>query len=128
MKRLAPHLAVAALWLTAIGLGGWLARPSPAPLADISAPRWITVNVAASSPATRDWPHFFACSGLAADPALMRATLGLNGGGAQGVWRRDGSDTPIRVALAPIEAPVAPEADQIVEAATRAVADCGDMP
>ena len=127
MKRLAP-LAIAALWLAAVGLGAWLARPSPAPVAETSAPRWITVNVAAGSPAARDWPHFFACSGLAADPPLMRATLGLNGGGGESVWRRDGQDTPIRVALVPVEAPVASEADRIIEAATRAVTDCGDAP
>lgn len=128
MKPSIPSLAVVALWLAAGGLGAWMARPSPAPSLQDKAPRWITVKVAADSPAARDWPHFFACSGLAADPALMRATLGLNGGGAQGVWRHDGSDTPIRVALAPIETPSAPEADRIIEAATRAVADCGEAP
>jgi hypothetical protein len=99
-----------------------------APRVEIEAPRWLAVNVAAGSPAARDWPHFFACSGLAADPALMRATLGLNGGGSQSVWRRDGSDTPIRIALVPIETPSTPEADRIIEATTRAVADCGDTP
>jgi hypothetical protein len=128
MKSWAPRLGVAALWLAAIGLGAWMARPSPAPRLETAAPRWLTVNVVAGSPAARDWPHFFACSGLAADPALMRATLGLNGGGAESVWRRDGSDTPIRVALVPIESPSSPEADRIIEAATRAVADCGDIP
>ena len=126
MKPWAPSLAVAALWLAAIGLGAWMSRPSPAPRVEATAPRWLAVNVAADSPAARDWPHFFACSGLAADPALMRATLGLNGGGAETVWRRDGSDTPIRVALAPIETPSAPESDRIIEAATRAIVDCGD--
>jgi hypothetical protein len=126
MKPWASFLAIAALWLAAIGLGAWMSRPSPAPSAETDAPRWLTVNVAAGSPAARDWPHFFACSGLAADPALMRATLGLNGGGAQSVWRRDGSDTPIRVALVPIETPSAPESDQIIAAATRAIVDCGD--
>ncbi len=105
MKPWFPLLAIAVLWLSAIGLGAWEARPSPAPRAETAAPRWLTVNVAADSPAARDWPHFFACSGFAADPALMRATLGLNGGGAPGVWRRDGSDTP-----------------------TRVVADCGETP
>lgn len=128
MKRLAPSLGIAALWLAAIGLGAWQARPSPPPAAEAQAPRWLTVKVAAGSPAARDWPHFFACSGLAADPALMRATLGLNGGGVESVWRRDGSETPIRVALVPTETPPAPEADRIIEAATRAVADCGDAP
>ncbi|WP_454715864.1 hypothetical protein [Caulobacter segnis] len=128
MRPWVPYTAIAALWLAALGLGGWMARPSPAPQAETAAPRWLTVNVAAGSPAARDWPHFFACSGLAADPALMRATLGLNGGGSESVWRRDGSATPIRVALAPLDTPAAPEADRIVEAATRAVADCGDMP
>jgi len=127
MKSWGPLLGVAALWLAAIGFGAWMARPSPAPRVEAAAPRWLAVNVAAGSPAARDWPHFFACSGLAADPALMRATLGLNGGGAESVWRRDGSDTPIRVALVPIEAPLPPEADRIIEAATR-VADCGDTP
>lgn len=126
MKPWASFLAIAALWLAAIGLGAWMSRPSPAPSAETDAPRWLTVNVAAGSPAARDWPHFFACSGLAADPALMRATLGLNGGGAQSVWRRDGSDTPIRVALVPIETPSAPESDQIIAAVTRAIVDCGD--
>ncbi len=127
--KLSPFTLVAAtLWLAAIGLGAWTARPSPAPVVETEPPRWLAVKVAAGSPAARDWPHFFACSGLAADPALMRATLGLNGGGAENVWRRDGSDTPIRVALAPMEAPLAPEADQIIEAATRSVADCGDTP
>jgi hypothetical protein len=126
MKPWASFFAIAALWLAAIGLGAWMSRPSPAPSAEAEAPRWLTVNVAAGSPAARDWPHFFACSGLAADPALMRATLGLNGGGAQSVWRRDGSDTPIRVALVPIETPSTPESDQIIEAATRAIVDCGD--
>jgi hypothetical protein len=105
-----------------------MARPSPAPTTEAEAPRWMTVKVAADSPAARDWPHFFACSGLAADPALMRATLGLNGGGVESVWHRDGSDTPIRVALAPIDAPSPPDADRILEAASRAVADCGDTP
>ncbi|MDB5456984.1 MAG: hypothetical protein JWP92_2569 [Caulobacter sp.] len=127
MKPWAPSLAIAALWLAALGLGAWMSRPSPAPRIEATAPRWLTVNVAAGSPAARDWPHFFACSGLAADPALMRATLGLNGGGAQSVWRRDGSDTPIRVALVPIETPPAPESDEIIEAATRAIVDCGDI-
>jgi hypothetical protein len=126
MKPWASFLAIAALWLAAIGLGAWMSRPSPAPSAETDAPRWLTVNVAAGSPAARDWPHFFACSGLAADPALMRATLGLNGGGAQSVWHRDGSDTPIRVALVPIETPSAPESDQIIAAVTRAIVDCGD--
>lgn len=128
MKRWAAFLAIAMLWLAAIGLGASLARPSPAPVAETTAPRWLTVNVAAGNPTARDWPHFFACSGLAADPALMRATLGLNGGGAESVWRHDGSATPIRVALVPIETPSAPEADRIIEAATRAVADCGETP
>lgn len=131
MTRVLPRLAVAAplaLWLAAIALGAWMARPSPAPTADSAAPRWLTVNVAADSPAARDWAHFFACSGLAADPALMRATLGLNGGGAESVWRRDGSATPIRVALVPLETPSPPEADRIIEAASRAVADCGVTP
>ena len=131
MKRPPTSLAYAVpalLWLAACALGAWMARPSPAPVANTDAPRWLTVRVAADSPAARDWPHFFACSGLAADPALMRATLGLNGGGAESVWRRDGSETPIRVALAPIDAPAAPDADRIVEAASRAVADCGDAP
>lgn len=127
MKRFAQPFAIAALWLAAITLGAWMARPSPPPIAETEAPRWLTVNVAADSPAARDWPHFFACSGLAADPALMRATLGLNAGGAEGVWRRDGSTTPVRVALAPIDAPSPPEADRIIEAATRAVADCGEI-
>jgi hypothetical protein len=128
MKRLAAFLAVAALWLAAMGLGAWMARPSPPPRVETQAPRWLAVTVAAGSPAAKDWPHFFACSGLGADPALMRATLGLNGGGSENVWRRDGSDTPIRVALVPIETPSAPEADRIIEATTRAVADCGDTP
>ena len=127
MKPWVPFLAVAALWVAAIGLGAWMSRPSPAPSVESTAPRWLTVNVAAGSPAARDWPHFFACSGLAADPALMRATLGLNGGGAESVWRRDGSDTPIRVALVPIETLSAPESDRIIEAATRATIDCGDI-
>jgi hypothetical protein len=129
MKRSRSTLAIAlpaALWLAAIVLGAWMARPSPAPRAETETPRWLTVSVAADSPAARDWPHFFACSGLAADPALMRATLGLNGGGAESVWRRDGSATPIRVALAPIETPSPPEADRIIEAASRAVVDCGE--
>jgi len=126
MKPWAPSLIVAALWLAAIGLGAWTSWPSPPPSIEATAPRWLTVNVAAGSPAARDWPHFFACSGLAADPVLMRATLGLNGGGAESVWRRDGSDTPIRVALVPIETPSAPESDRIVEAATGAIVDCGD--
>jgi hypothetical protein len=131
MKRTVSSLLLAvpvALWLTAAGLGAWMARPSPAPTAEAKAPRWLAVKVAADSPAARDWPHFFACSGLAADPALMRATLGLNGSGAESVWRRDGSDTSIRVALAPIDAPAPPEADLIIEAASRAVTDCGDTP
>ncbi len=105
-----------------------MSRPSPAPTIEASAARWLAVKVAAGSPAARDWPHFFACSGLAADPNLMRSTLGLNGGGAETVWRRDGSDTPIRVALVPIETPSAPESDRIIEAATRATADCGEIP
>mgnify|MGYP000683955756 CR=1 FL=1 len=127
--KLSPFtLAAAGLWLAAIGLGAWSARPSPTPSVETETPRWLAVKVAAGSPAARDWPHFFACSGLAADPALMRATLGLNGGGGESVWRRDGSDTPIRVALAPIETPLAPEADLIIEAATRSAADCGDTP
>ena len=125
MKPWAPSLAVIALWLAAIGLGAWMSRPSPAPIAEAEAPRWLAVKVAAGSPAARDWPHFFACSSLAADPALMRATLGLNGGGAESVWRRDGSDTPIRVALAPIETPSTPEVDRVIAAATTIV-DCGD--
>ncbi len=128
MKRLAAPVTLAILWLAAIGLGAWMARPSPAPEAEAKIPRWLVVNVAPDSPAARDWPHFFACSGLAADPALMRATLGLNGGGAESVWRRDGSTTPIRVALAPIDAPSPPEADRIVEAAPQALADCGGVP
>lgn len=128
MRPWVAPLAIAALWLAAAGLGAWVSRPSPAPRVEATAPRWLTVNVAAGSPAARDWPHFFACSGLAADPALMRATLGLNGGGAESVWRRDGSDTPIRVALVPIETPSAPESDRIVEAGTRASLDCGDLP
>jgi hypothetical protein len=126
--KLSPLPLATTLWLAAIGLGAWTARSSPAPVVETEAPRWLAVKVAAGSAAARDWPHFFACSGLAADPALMRATLGLNGGGAESVWRRDGSDTPIRVALAPMEAPLAPEADRIIEAATRSVADCGDTP
>ena len=126
MKPWAPYTAIAALWLGALGLGAWQARPSTAPQVEADTQRWLTVNVAPGSPAGRDWPHFFACSGLAADPALMRATLSLNGGGSESVWRRDGSPTPIRVALAPLESPLAPEADRIVEAATRAVADCGE--
>lgn len=128
MKQSAQFLVIAALWLAALGFGAWMARPSPAPGAESETPRWLTVNVAADSPAARDWPHFFACSGLAADPALMRATLGLNGSGAESVWRRDGSATPIRVALAPIDAPSPPEADRIIEAASRAMADCGAAP
>ncbi len=126
--RRSVSLVIVALWLAAGGLAAWTARPSPAPRGDTTAPRWLTVNVAADSPAARDWPHFFACSGLAGDPALMRATLGLNGGGAESVWRRDGSDTPIRVALVPMELPPDSRADRVVEAATRAVADCGDAP
>lgn len=126
MKPWAPLVAIAALWLAAIGAGAWMSRPSPAPTAAAEAPRWLTVNVAAGTPAARDWPHFFACSGLVADPVLMRATLGLNGGGGQSVWRRDGSDTPIRVALVPIETPSTPESDQTIAAATRAIVDCGD--
>ena len=127
--KLSPFtLAAVALWLAAIGLGAWSARPSPAPVVETEAPRWLAVKVAADSPAARDWPHFFACSGLAADPALMRATLGLNGGGAESVWRRDGSDTQIRVALAPMDTPLTPEADLIIQAATRSVADCGETP
>lgn len=131
MKRPVPALVFAlpaVLWLSATALGAWMARPSPAPSVEANAPRWLDVKVAAGSPAARDWPHFFACSGLAADPALMRATLGLNGGGVESVWRRDGSDTSIRVALAPIDAPAPPEADRIIEAASRAVTDCGDTP
>jgi|GEM_PF-2757467 len=131
MKRPASSLLLAlpaVLWLAAAGLGAWMARPSPAPSVEVKAPRWLAVRVAADNPAARDWPHFFACSGLAADPALMRATLGLNGSGAESVWRRDGSDTSIRVALAPIDAPAPPEADRIIEAASRAVTDCGDTP
>ena len=131
MKRSAPSLSAAlpaALWCMAIALGAWMARPSPAPKVETAPPRWLAVKVAAGSPAARDWPHFFACSGLAADPALMRATLGLNGGGAETIWRRDGSSTSIRVALAPIETPSPSEADRIIEAATRTVADCGDRP
>lgn len=131
MKRSSSPLLLAipvVLWLSAMGLGAWMARRSPAPTAEAEAPRWLAVKVAADSPAARDWPHFFACSGLAADPALMRATLGLNGSGAESVWRRDGSDTPIRVALAPIDAPPSPDADRIIEAASRAVADCGGTP
>ena len=128
MRRSAPLLAVVVLWLAAIGFGAGTARPSAPPRGETEAPRWLAVNVAAGSPAGRDWPHFFACSGLAADPALMRATLGLNGGGSRSVWRRDGSDTPIRIALVPIETPSTPEADRIIEATTRAVADCGDTP
>jgi len=128
MKRSVPLIAVAALWIAAIGLGAWMARPSPAPRSDTTAPRWLTVNVAADSPAARDWPHFFACSGLASDPALMRATLGLNGGGVESFWRHDGADTPIRVALAPVATPLGSEADRIIEAATRAGAECGDAP
>lgn len=126
MKPWVSSLPVVALWFAAVGLGAWMSRPSPAPNVETTAPRWLAVNVAAGSPAARDWPHFFACSGLAADPALMRATLGLNGGGAESVWRRDGSDTPIRVALVPIETPSGPESDRIIEAATRIV-DCGDI-
>jgi len=126
MKRWLPSLAVATLWLSAVGLGAWMSRSSNAPRVETAAPRWLTVNVGADSPAARDWPHFFACSGLAADPALMRATLGLNGGGAESVWRRDGLDTPIRIALVPIETPSAPGSDRIIEAATRAIVDCGD--
>jgi hypothetical protein len=131
MKRAAPSLVIilpAALWLAAAAHGAWMARPSAAPTVEAKAPRWLTVKVAADSPAARDWPHFFACSGLAADPALMRATLGLNGNGAESVWRRDGSDKSIRVALAPIDASAPPEADTIIEAASRAVTDCGDTP
>lgn len=131
MTRLLPRLAAAApmaLCMAAIALGAWMSRPSPAPHADSETPRWLTVTVAADSPAARDWPHFFACSGLAADPALMRATLGLNGGGDESVWRKDGSATPIRVALVPMETPSPPEADRIIEAASRAVADCGVAP
>jgi hypothetical protein len=131
MKRYAPSFAIAApavLWLAAIALGAWMGRPSPAPSAESRAPRWLTVAVVGDSPAARDWPHFFACSGLAADPPLMRATLALNGGGAESVWRRDGSATPIRVALVPIDTPSPPEADRIIEAASRAVADCGASP
>jgi hypothetical protein len=131
MKRSAASLAVVApavLWLAAVALGAWMARPSPAPSVATDAPRWLTVNVTADSPAARDWPHFFACSGLAADPALMRTTLGLNGGGVENVWRRDGSATPIRVALAPTDTPSPPQADRIIEAASRAVADCGAPP
>jgi len=128
MKKSAQLIVIPALWLFALGLGSWMARPSPAPSSENETPRWLTVNVAPDSPAARDWPHFFACSGLAADPALMRATLGLNGSGAESVWRRDGSATPIRVALAPIDAPSPPEADRIIEAASRAVADCGATP
>ncbi len=127
MKPWTPSLAVATLWLAAVGLGAWMSRPSAAPRVETAAPRWLTVNVAADSPAARDWPHFFACSGLAADPTLMRATLGLNGGGAESVWRRDGLDTPIRVALVPIETPPAVDSDRIIEAATGAIVDCGDI-
>lgn len=129
MKRRVPNLALAppvALWLAAIAIGAWMARPSAAPVAQTETPRWLTVSVAADSPAARDWPHFFACSGLAADPALMRATLELNGGGAESVWRRDAAATPIRVALSPIETASSPQADRIVEAALRA--DCGEAP
>jgi hypothetical protein len=131
MKRPAPLLLMlptAALWVAAIGLGAWMARPSPAPAVDAAAPRWLTVKVPADSPAARDWPHFFACSGFAADPPLMRATLVLNGEGAEDLWRRDGGETSVRVALAPIDAPASPRADGIIEAASRAVADCGGAP
>lgn len=127
MNRSVPLVAIAMLWLATIALAAWMARPSPAPTTETAAPRWLTVSIAADSPAARDWPHFFACSGLAGDPALMRATLGLNGGGAESVWRQDGSATPIRVALAPIDTPTSPEADRIIEAATRTVADCGEI-
>ncbi len=128
MKRSVSPIAIVALWIAAIGLGAWTSRPSPPPPVNTTASRWLTVNVAAGSPAARDWPHFFACSGLAGDPALMRATLGLNGGGVESVWRRDGADTPIRVALVPLETSLGPQADRIIEAATRAGADCGDAP
>lgn len=130
MKRRAPLPAIivcAPFWLAAIALGAWMARPSRPPSADAETARWLTVNVAADSPAARDWPHFFACSGLAADPVLMRATLGLNGGGSESVWHRDGSATPIRVALTPLETPPAPQADRIIEMASRTTADCGEV-
>ncbi len=126
MKRPIQPIVIATLWFAAIALGAWMARPSAPPAPRPDTPRWLTVKVAPDTPAARDWPHFFACSGLAADPALMRATLGLNGGGVESVWRRDGSATPIRVALAPTDTPSSPDADRIIEAATRAVADCGE--
>lgn len=122
---LAPAV-IAAVWVFVAGLSWWSGRETPLD-ESAAAPKWVRVVVPAGSPATRDWTHFLACSGLSTDPALMRATLLLNGGGDEAVWRQAGvEDVPVRVALGPLPGELPAAADKIIGDAPRAVADCGD--
>ena len=123
---LAPAV-IAATWMFVAGLSWWSGRETPLD-ETVTAPRWVQVIVPAGSPAARDWTHFLACSGLSTDPALMRATLLLNGGGDEAVWSQAGvQDVPVRVALAPLPGDLTPAADKIIGDAPRAVTDCGDV-
>lgn len=127
-----PVIAAAAIgagWVVALAMAAWSGRTTPLQAKPPEAARWVTVNVPPSGPAARDWTHFLACSGLAGDPELMRATLLLNGGGDEAVWRRtERREALVRVALVPAPGALSAEAEKIISDAPGAVADCGDAP
>lgn len=121
--------SICAGWTLAMAMAAWSGRTTPLDASAPEAPRWVSVNVPPSGPAARDWTHFLACSGLAGDPELMRATLLLNGGGDPSIWRRaERREAVVRVALAPAPGALSPEAEKIISDAPGAVADCGDTP
>jgi hypothetical protein len=128
-KSLVVAVAICGGWGLALAMAAWSGRTTPLDAAPPEAPRWVTVNVPPSGPAARDWTHFLACSGLAGDPELMRATLLLNGGGDPAVWSRTSRrEALVRVALVPTAGTLSPEAEKIISDAPGAVADCGDAP
>lgn len=122
-------IAVCLGWAAVLAIAVLSGRATRLDIRPPQAPRWVVVTVPPSAPAARDWTHFLACSGLAGDPELMRATLVLNRGGDEAVWRRpDRHDISVRLALAPARGPLGPNAEQIISDAPGAVADCGDTP
>ncbi len=134
MSRRVPNPAVAVIvflvgWAGVLALSAWSGRETPLPARAAEAPRWVVVKVPTGAAAARDWTHFMACSGLAGDPALMRATLLLNGGGDEAVWRKPGQrEVPVRLALSPNAGALNPMGEKIISDAPGAVADCGETP
>lgn len=127
-----PVIAVAAIglgWVAALAMAAWSGRTTPLRPKPPAVVRWVTVKPPPSGPASRDWTHFLACSGLAGDPELMRATLLLNGGGDEAVWRKaERREALVRVALVPAPGALSAQAEKIISDAPGAVADCGDAP